>query len=232
MMVEQDLSVTVASFYMNNISADVVSWQRQVMRTFKPPGFGFQQILTSLSHGSAIDDFLSRSRGNLIVLLDIDCVPLNVEALPNLAARAASGALVGCVQRANHIQNGAHLYAGPFCMAFTRRLWEDLGRPSFQPTARGDVGEEFTYRCESGGRVVDMLWPSFMEAAHWDLTDGRRFGPNTEYDGLFLHAFGVRDPANQIRFVERCREIVGVAARGVSGVVQNRNCSPRMIAPR
>jgi hypothetical protein len=211
---ERDLSVTVASFYMNNIPADVVSWQREVVRTFKPPGFGFEQILTPLSHGAAIDDFLARAQGDLIVLLDIDCVPLSARALPNLAARAASGALVGCVQRANHIQNGAHLYAGAFCMAFTRRLWEDVGRPSFQPTARGDVGEEFTYRCESWGRVVDMLWPSSMEAAHWDLTDGRRFGPNTEYDKLFLQAFGIRDPANQTRFVERCREIVGAAARG------------------
>src|SRR4029077_9038658 len=207
------LSVAVVSFYMNNIAADVVSWQRAVLEIFKPSAFELDKILTAQSHGVAIDDFLAHSRHDLVVLLDIDCVPLRADALPDLAARAARGALAGGVQRANHIQNNAHLYVGPFCMAFTRRLWEDLEHPSFQPTARGDVGEEFTYRCEGAGRPVDMLWPSFMEAARWDLTDGRRFGLNTEYDGLFLHAFGIRDPANQRGFVERCRAIIGDATR-------------------
>jgi hypothetical protein len=204
-----DLAVTVVSIYMDNVAADVASWQRAVLEAFKPSGFEVEQILTTRSHGSAIDDFLARSDHDLVVLLDIDCVPLHAHSLPNLAARAARGAVAGCVQRANHIQNDAHLYVGPFCMAFTKRLWEDLGRPSFEPTARGDVGEEFTYRCEMSGRAVDLLWPSFVETPHWDLTDGRRFGQNTEYDGLFLHAFGIRDRANQGRFVQRCRDIVG-----------------------
>jgi Glycosyl transferase family 2 len=211
-----DHSVTAVSFYMNNIAPAVVSSQWAVLQTLAPSGFAFEQILTSLSHGAAINEFLASARQDLIVLLDIDCVPLTARALPTLVARAAAGALAGCVQRANHIQNGAHLYVGPFCMAFRRRLWEDLGRPSFEPTARGDVGEEFTYRCEAAGRSVDMLWPSFMAAAHWDLTDGRQFGPNTEYDGLFLHAFGIRDPANQLGFLQRCRSIVGGAALDAS----------------
>jgi hypothetical protein len=207
-----EFAVSVVSFYMDNVAADVVLSQRAVLERFKPSGFALEQILTARSHGAAIDDFLAHSNCDLLVLLDIDCVPLHAHSLPNLAARAARGAVAGCVQRANHIQNDAHLYVGPFCMAFTKRLWEDLKRPSFEPTARGDVGEEFTYCYETSGSAVDLLWPSFVETAHWDLTDGRRFGRNTEYDGMFLHAFGIRDRTNQGRFVQRCREIVGVAS--------------------
>src|SRR5262249_8996013 len=96
-----------------------------------------------------------------------------------------------------------------FCMAIARQLWERLGCPSFQPTARGDVGEELTYRCEEIGQPLHMLWPSSVETPLWDLTDGRKFGVNTEYSGSFLHTFGIRDSQNQHKFVDRCRDIVG-----------------------
>ncbi len=202
-----DPSVTVASFYMDNVGPDVVSSQRAVVEMFKPSDFAFRQTPTRLSHADAIDDFLKSSGEDVIVLLDVDCIPLSADALPTLVARAVEGALAGCVQRANHLRNDAHLYVAPFCMAFLRRLWEDIGRPSFQPTERGDVGEELTYRCEQLGRPTHMLWPSLVESPIWDLAHGRKFGPNTEYGDAFLHAFGIRDRPSQRRFVDICRAV-------------------------
>lgn len=199
----------IASVYMDNIPAEVVQAQRAVLDAFAPAGFEVRQVLTRRSHGAALDEVMASAEADLVLILDIDCVPLTPAAIPDLAARAASGALAGCVQRANHIDNGAHLYVGPFCMALTRALWERLCRPSFEPTGRGDVGEELTYRCEETGAPVELLWPSLVEAPCWDLTDGRQFGVNTEYDGAFLHTFNIRSPDNQRRFVDRCRAILG-----------------------
>ena len=100
----------VASFYMENIPAEVVRCQAAVVRKLAPPHFAIAQILTSRSHGEALDAFMESDAHDLIVFLDIDCVPLNAMALSALADRAAEGKLAGCVQRANHIDNDAHLY--------------------------------------------------------------------------------------------------------------------------
>jgi hypothetical protein len=199
----------IASIYMDNVPAEVVLWQRAVLEALAPPSFEIRQVLTQLSHGAALDAVMAESDAELVLFLDIDCVPLTAAAIPALAASAEAGALAGCVQRANHIDNGAHLYVGAFCAAVSRPLWERIGRPSFQPTPRGDVGEELTYRCEAQGVPLAMLWPSRIEEPHWDLTDGRRFGVNTEYDGAFLHTFNIRSPPYQQRFVARCRAILG-----------------------
>jgi hypothetical protein len=203
------MSKVVVSFYMDNVAADVVQHQRAVLEKFIPPDFSLVQKLTAGTHAAALDDFVRETAYDLIVVLDIDCVPLSASSIPTLAAHAARGVLAGCVQRANHIDNRGHLYVGAFCMAFTRELWEKLGRPSFQPTNRGDVGEELTYRCEAIQQPIHMIWPSSVEVPLWDLTDRQKFGLNTEYDGAFLHAFGIRDSANQRKFVGRCRNIIG-----------------------
>jgi hypothetical protein len=202
------LSKVVVSFYMDNIPASVIQSQRNVLEKFVPSDFAIEQRLTTRSHAAAINGFMSSMQYDLVVVLDIDCVPLNPRAVSAIAARAARGALTGCVQRANHIDNDGHLYVGPFCMALGRRLWENLGRPSFQPTQRGDVGEELTYRCEALQWPVHMIWPSSVEDPRWDLTDGQKFGVNTEYGRSFLHTFGISDPSNQSKFVDRCRDIL------------------------
>jgi hypothetical protein len=198
----------VASVYMDNIPAEVVAAQRAVLEALAPPDFELRQVLTRRSHAAALDEIMAGAEAELVLILDIDCVPLTRAAIPALAAQAAGGALAGCVQRANHIDNGAHLYVGAFCMAVGRALWDRLGRPSFEPTGRGDVGEDLTYACEAAGAPLVMLWPSHVEEPHWDLTEGRRFGVNTEYDGAFLHTFNIRSPQHQQRFVGRCRAIL------------------------
>jgi hypothetical protein len=199
----------IASVYMDNIAAEVVQAQRAVLDAFAPPGFEVRQVLTGRSHGAALDEVMAGAETDLVLILDIDCVPLTSAAIPALAAKAKAGALAGCVQRANHIDNGAHLYVGAFCMAASRALWEGLGRPSFEPTPRGDVGEALTYACEAAGAPLAMLWPSHVEAPCWDLTEGRQFGVNTEYGGAFLHSFNIRSREHQQRFVGRCRAILG-----------------------
>jgi len=102
-------------------------------------------------------------------------------------------------------------------MAVTTELWKQLGCPSFAPTDRGDVGEELTYRCEALGHPVHKIWPSSVEAAQWKLTGDCQFGLNTEYGGSFLHTFGIREPANQRLFLERCQHIVGMSPEPAAG---------------
>ena len=202
------MSVPVVSFYMNNIPPEVIQAQRSVVELFLPADCEFSHILTEKSHGEAIDEYVASSSADVIVLLDIDAIPLRPNALTLLIEHANRGELAGVVQRSNHIENNAHLFVAPCAMAFKRALWEQAGRPSFKPTGRGDVAEEFTYACEERGLPVSKLDITYSEGDIWDLTDGRKYGHCTEYGHLFFHAFEIRVPFNQQRFVAKCKDIL------------------------
>ncbi|HTI03664.1 MAG TPA: glycosyltransferase family 2 protein [Acidisoma sp.] len=199
--------VSVVSFYMSNIPASVVHAQAAIVKKFLPAGFAFHQIKTSQSHYEALDNYMQECDDGVFIFIDIDCVPLHSSALSEMASLALQEQLVGCVQRASHIENDSHLYAGPFCLALTKQLWQKLGSPSFVHTNLGDVGEQLTYVCEAIGVPVVFIWPSRVEDARWPLTDATWFGLNTEYGEAFFHAFSIREEGNRQKFLEYCRRL-------------------------
>ena len=194
-------AIAVVSFYMQNVSQDVVAAQRQAIRRFLPADVDVVQLKTGFAHGCTIDLFLAFARYDLILILDIDCIPISAHAIPSLIEAAKAGALVGAAQRANHIGNDDHLYVGPFLMGFGRATHARLGHPSFRETKRGDVGEELTYRAEASSVPIRFLWPTSCDEAKWHLTGDIHFGRNTIYGNEFLHAFEIRRPDQQAAFV-------------------------------
>lgn len=198
----------IISIYYENVPAEVVECQQACISRWLPDKWVLMQYLwdgVDPSHARALDESLAAELPGVIVLLDIDCIPLTPKAFPFLYESARNGALVGGVQRANHIENGRHLYVGPFCMAFALSEYNALGRPSFAPTHRGDVGEELTYRWEETHRPIRYLWPTDVRQEAWDLVNGRRFGFGTTFEGLFYHSFSIRNREFQHHFIERCR---------------------------
>lgn len=193
--------IAIVSFYMQNVSKTVVAAQAKAIARFLPAGVDLLQLKTGFAHGRTIDLFLAFARYDLILILDIDCIPISTNAIPSLVEAAQSGALVGAAQRANHIGNEDHIYVGPFLMGFSRATHARLGHPSFRETKRGDVGEELTYRAEALGVPIRFLWPTSCDAPKWHLKDEIQFGPNTIYDHKFLHAFEIRRPEQQAAFV-------------------------------
>lgn len=184
------MRVTVFSVYQGNIPPEVVSGQHEVVRRFLPAECDFHQYLSG-HHAIGINEFLARHYHDVYVLLDIDCIPLDRQVLPWMIDTARSGALVGCAQRANHLNNGGHIYAGPCGLAFSLDLYDLIGRPSFCANDRGDVGEELTYRCEERGLPVRLLWPTHVAVRKWDLRGGLYFGHGTTYGGALFHAFEI-----------------------------------------
>jgi len=209
-------NVSVVSVYLGNISGDIVDYQRLCVERFLPPNCSFQQIFRDLpageasSHAQALNDFLTVHLAEVIVILDIDCIPLSPRAFPRLIECCRDGTLVGGVQRANHLDNDRHLYVGPFCMAFSLSAYKELGSPSFSATSRGDVGEEVTYRWEEERKAVHFLWPSACDKPIHPLDFGFNFGIGTTYEDLFYHSGYIRVTRLQLEdtFIEKCRKVL------------------------
>ncbi|MET0604825.1 MAG: hypothetical protein ABWZ80_00065, partial [Beijerinckiaceae bacterium] len=117
----------IVSFYMANISRAVVAAQRRVLKRFAPPDVAIAQVLTDVDHGVSIDRFARTTPYRAFVVLDIDCIPVREGAIEDLFGRAERGAVVGAAQRADHIANNDHIYAGPFCVGVTMETYAKLG---------------------------------------------------------------------------------------------------------
>lgn len=206
------MKATVYTCYMANISDEVLKLQAECVHKYLPKGWEFNQVLYTDSHGHAMQRCTDSNKNPVTVFLDVDCIPLTKESFRFLYDdrwSCVNGALVGCAQRANHIQNNKHIYAGPFCMSFLNETYKELGNPSFLETSRGDVGEELTYKWQENHKSVYLLWPSDVQHPLWDLLDKTvQFGLGTTYESLFYHAFCARTTEGQGLFINQCNRIL------------------------
>lgn len=208
---------------MENVPPRLVRAQRRCVERYLPKRVPFRQLLTNERHGRAIDQLIESRRGCpadfVHVWLDVDAIPLHHAALPYLISRAQAGVLIGCIQRSNHIANGQHVYAAPSVLAFTERTFEQLGRPSFLETARGDVGEELTFGAEANNVAVELLRPqSVLGSRRWALDgsqepqygNGTVFGgaPGSNQEAWFYHQYELRVPAQQPLFLAVCEAVM------------------------
>lgn len=151
-----------------------------------------------------LNDLFFRQDYETILMLDIDCIPLNSDSLDYIFREAEQGKLVGNIQRSNHIENNQHVYVAPSCICLTRELFMKLGNPSFDITSRGDIGEELTYLAEENNIEIEMFMPSsyetlpYNQTEPWNLKENMpKYGIGTTFvnkDGreMFYHLFQSR----------------------------------------
>jgi|TARA_R100000482_G_C5131265_1_gene152110 hypothetical protein len=153
----------------------------------------------------------------MVMSLEIDCIPLNKESLLYAFSKAKDGIFIGNSQRSCHIDNNEHMFIPPSMFVMNRDLYEKLERPDFRPTTRGDIGEECTYQCEELGLPMEFLMPKTYEREPigfpWDLGNGRsKYGIGTTYanengDELFYHLFESRLACWNSYFYDKCEEV-------------------------
>lgn len=201
--------VLLVSFYMANISKEVLACQGEVFAEFDLP---LQQTLFSGAHSEAIDNVVrSETLYDYVITFDVDAVPLTRQCVSKLLFNVDHyQALVGVAQQSNHI-NSDHPYAGPCCCAFSMESYKKLGSPSFQASVRGDVGEELSWRCQELGLPVCLLWPTQVEEPRWNLGRGMRFGLGTTYENEVYHAYESR--LSSQRFISRCKSLLDQVKR-------------------
>lgn len=168
----------------------------------------------------AFEKLFYKDNYDTIMLLDIDCIPLSSAAIDYVFEQAEKGQIVGNIQRSNHIENNKHVYVAPSAMCITKEIYEKLGKPKFNITYRGDVGEEFTYIAEEKNVPVTMFYPSEYEQLPynsnepWPLADNMpKYGIGTTFinenqEPMFYHLFQSRLGKFNDNFFVKCANIL------------------------
>ncbi len=165
-----------------------------------------------------VNNLLYEKDFETILILDIDCIPLSKEALDYTFQQAEKNILVGNIQRANHINNNEHLYVGPSYMCFTKQFYEEIGRPSFEFTIRGDVGEEITYQAEQHNKEIEfyniLKYEKLpVDGIPWKLKEGYPdFGIGTTFvnkhgQEMSYHLFQSIFHEHNALFYNKCMEV-------------------------
>jgi len=235
-------SPCIITYFMENISHKTPEYQKKVIDKYNKSGIPVYQIKGDIRHGDFINVFWAmngvvlgeaeRSITNtdqkfdhdVVLMLDIDCIPLSVDAIDYYLEEADSGKLIGNAQRSNHIQNGEHVFAAPSALAISRDTFIKIGSPSAQETSRSDVAEEYTWMAERNGVPVELILPlSYDKAPYkynwekdqnpwWALKQGMPvYGIGTTFGNdkkgkLFYHNFQIFHPGNQEMFWARCEK--------------------------
>lgn len=218
----------IASIFMRNVDQKTVQLQKDVVTKFNKSGIQFYHLLTDGSHGDTMTQVVPmlKQRGHdAIMFLDIDCVPLTHTAIDYMFHGAYNGKLMGDAQRSNHIDNGQHVFCGAHNITFMIENYEKCGSPTFNPTPRGDVAEELTWKARESNIEVETLMPLSYDAPpirmsweketepFWRLADGMpNYGIGTTYgkdgEGLFWHCWQIFHPGQQERFWNKCEELL------------------------
>jgi hypothetical protein len=217
---DEQMKTAIATFYYEDLHPTFAQLHRKVVEKLMPENCLYFQIKTN-SHGNAMTRFAKSMclqsfdlQVDKIIFLDIDCIPLCREALTEPFQR---NSFWGCAQRANHIENGEHIYASPFALGIMLNTYQHLNQPDFNATNRGDVGEELTYVFE---QVHGQLKPLFLQPSHveaeppngyWKLKGDAYFGYGTTYSHndkpYFYHSFESRSGGVK-RFEAKCKEVL------------------------
>lgn len=218
---------TYANF---QIERDVLAYNQAVVEKLKPADCTYEFLNYNAPDGQMVPDqvidhalkvlFLERQY-DTVLIIDVDCVPLNEHALEYTFEQAQKHILIGNVQRSNHIENNMHVYPAPSCVCFTFEMFCDLGFPSFAPTNRGDIGEELSYLAERDRVDIELFLPSKYEALPygedkpWDLNaELPKYGIGTTFvnsnnEEMFYHLFQCRVGVFNHLFYNKCKTLLG-----------------------
>lgn len=216
----------ILTYYNDEIDKNLLMYQQKVLEKFNTtadyyPLFckvGIDQII----HYQALDYGVAQlfyEEYDSVLILDIDCIPLNSYALEYTFEKAEQNILIGDAQRSGHIDNDEHLYIGSSCFCLSRKIYEDFGKMSFAPDhIQADTCEYYTYEAEKRGVELEIyMAKTYIRDAvgcSWDLGKGRgKFGIGTTFMNqkgveMFFHLFSSRDRVYNTYFYDKCEEVL------------------------
>jgi len=219
----------ILTYFNYQIDPRIPEYQHQVVNKFIAGlGIDFHPLYYNAKDGDLYPDqvidyalnvlFYEKAYDNVLIL-DVDCIPLNPQALTYVFDKASNGYLIGNAQRSHYIDNDEHIFIGSSCLCLNKTVFEQLGKPGFVPTKRGDIAEELVFIAEAKNMPIEFLIPHDYEssphgATEWALTGNLKpYGIGTTFmkmngDLMFYHLFESRHNLNVDRFISKVQLVL------------------------
>ena len=201
-----DFRRRIVTFYWDNIDRRLIEGQRAV---FTHLGYEIQQVCrTGMSHGDFLDEVFASLAGDEVLLtVDIDCIPLNREIVEHAFAVAEAGGVIGGAQVSSHIDS-TRIFTAPLFLAISQKTWAGLGRPSFAPNPTCDVAQHMHDLAVGQGVAVEYIMPWACLIPRWNLAGQVLYGTGTFYRGGLFHLYESRNSPYAFAFHEVVADVL------------------------
>jgi hypothetical protein len=201
-----------------NLNPAIVLLQKMVMDEFQIP---IQYHNYEMNHGEWMDNVVRSAQEDVIVIFDVDCVPLNKDRFASIINYVSNNkTFVGSAQASNHLKIKNHIYAAPNFFAISKAAFDQLGQPNFHVKWDSDldhgwdVAQNVSLVAQAMNFKFRVLMPTFYDkhindaGDSWDLGPCGHYGIGTVFDDTVYHLFNSRHQENIDLFSKRCHEIV------------------------
>lgn len=187
--------------YWDNIPEELRVNQQKVFQALNIPLEQYER--TGQRHGDFLDEQLvMANEEDILVFVDIDCIPLNNEVIEKAIQFAHEGGIWGCAQVSNHLPDPNHVFAAPMFHAIMKRTWTNIGSPTYLESAENDVAQGVTRAAISHDVPVFLALPEYCLIPCFRFAKGYPYGIGTFYQGGVFHLFESRK-AKYIEFFIR-----------------------------
>jgi hypothetical protein len=158
-------------------------------------------------HPNFMNDISKNEDVDYFLFFDIDAFPTKSNFLDVIIDRVyGKNTILGIEQKTSHLNND--VYAGPSCFCISKSFYDLLGRPKYNATGRGDVGEELSHICREKNYQISYLKFDKCEIERWELKPGVMFGNGSMYEDLIFHNFHSASGGNIDIYIKNANKVL------------------------
>jgi len=158
-------------------------------------------VLKSLKQFIQLESDSPESGGILIGRTDIETKAKIIESF-------TSPMEGDCQTRMSFFRSKSHQYALIQAWNESKKFYNLLGKPKYNATGRGDVGEELSHICREKNYQISYLKFDKCEIERWELKPGVMFGNGSIYEDLIFHNFHSASGGNIDIYIKNANKVL------------------------
>lgn len=208
-MTRPSSSVKIITMYWDNIAPEIREKQSEVFKRMSYPILQLER--TGQQHGEFLDNQMHlASSEDILIFVDIDCIPLNQSIIKEAIEFAASGGIWGCAQVSNHLSDPNHIFIAPLFHAIQKNTWLKIGSPSYQRDDDNDVGQRVTRQAEVHHIPMHFSNPEFSLIPKYRFQNLYPYGIGCFFQGGIFHLYESRRKEFRPLFTQVCNAILNL----------------------
>lgn len=218
-------TVLPITLFGGNRDSEILEYHKKVMvGKFLIPVNYINCPFPSVSHGYCVNHIIKETitsiKPDYYWFIDNDSIILRKEYINIMYDTVKyKNAIISQATQSNHKLGPdnflSHAYASQAFVAFSRELYENLGRPCMDHWSEkshefgGDTCERLTYAAKKAGYIVSLIYPSYSIDPNTKLDNGMRFGRGNYYGpNLTYHQMQNNYPNSTNEFIDVCKRVL------------------------